>query len=1151
MEVGPLDLAGTAARIRADGIDLLVDLKGHTAGSRMAALACRPAPVQASWIGFPGTSGADFIDYVIGDPVVTPLSHAVDYSEQIAQLPHCYQPQDRQRRPAPPPPRTALGLRDDACVLLSANAVYKITPVLWAAWMAVLQRLPGAQLWQLSGGEQADARLRAAARQAGIADEQLVFAPPTDMDSHLARLAAADLALDSWPCNGHTTTSDALAASVPVVTLQNETFPGRVAASILQAAGLGTCVTHSEVAYVERIVALAGDAAARQGLREQLATRPAALYDTPRFARDLEALYERMWARALAGLPPAALPAEFETPVASPPAQPAAPGGAALAAATQAFERGLFDLAAKGCRQVLKRDPHQAQALRMLGEVALRRQQPAEAVKWLARAASQTPQQALAWHALGQAQRAAGDRAAALTSLQRALALEPGLLEALQDRARILAELKRVDAAVAAYQAALACHPHQTELSREFARLLRASGRMADAVAGLLAAQAQAPDDANVYADLGSALAGLGNWETAATCFAARCRLMPGDAVSQYNWGVSLQELGRTQEAIEAFERAVGLKPDYAEPYFGLALAYKSLGASDAALVALDLAMSANAGDPRFPLERARVLLAQNQPTQALKALDELLAKHPGSAQALNVKGVALKGLYRRDEALAAYDQALRLQPDLVDALTNRANLRLLKRQFSAALADMDEVRRLDPDSPGLAGMRLYTALHLYRWTDFDETLPRLIQDVERGLASAQPLAMECFIDDPVVQQKASHAWVATIARPDGHWQRPPGTRRPGRIRLAYVSGDFKSHPVSFLMAEVFELHDRHQFEVIALNYGAASNDPMQDRLRQAFDQFYDVENLADQQLAELARSLDIDIAIDLSGFTAGSRTSLFAWRLAPVQIMYLGYLGTSGADFYDYVIADPVIITPEVRPCYDEKVIRLPWYQANDRRRPRPMRHDSRTALGLPESGFVFCSFNNSSKLTPGTFDAWVEILRRVPDAVLWVLGEEEVAKDQLRSNALARGLNPQRLVFASRGSRETYLANLATADLFLDTLPYNAGTTASDALWMALPVLTQKGRSFAGRVAASVLHSAGLPELVTLTREDYIEQAVRLAMQPKLLAALRSRLQATISDCALFNAPAFTRHLEAALSRAVERHEAGSPPADIDIAS
>jgi predicted O-linked N-acetylglucosamine transferase (SPINDLY family) len=304
VDVTALDLPALAARLRADEVDILVDLKGHTAGSRMAALACRPAPVQVSWLGFPGSSGADFIDYVIGDPIVTPLAHAADYSECIAQLPRCYQPQDSRRVPPTAPARASQGLRDDALVLLGANAVYKITPPLWAAWMEVLRRLPEAQLWQLSGGGQADARLLEAA---GDLAGRIVFAPPVDMDAHLARLQLADIALDSWPCNGHTTTSDALAAGVPVVTLMNDSFPGRVAASILAAAGLNSCVTRGPAGYVERVCELGRDAAVRAELRRHILSRPAGLYDMTRFARELEALYRRMWDRALAGEPPAPL----------------------------------------------------------------------------------------------------------------------------------------------------------------------------------------------------------------------------------------------------------------------------------------------------------------------------------------------------------------------------------------------------------------------------------------------------------------------------------------------------------------------------------------------------------------------------------------------------------------------------------------------------------------------------------------------------------------------------------------------------------------------------------------------------------------------------------------------------------------------------
>ncbi len=311
IEVGELDLAGIARRVRAEEVDILVDLKGHTADSRSAALAFRPAPVQVAWLGFPGTCGADFIDYIIGDAIVTPLEDAPYYTEHIAQMPACYQPNDNSRERLAPPSRAELGLPDDALVLLSANQVYKLSPALFDIWMEILRRVPQAVLWQLTGGEQADARLREQARLRGVDPARLIFAPQCDMPAHWRRIAAADFALDTWPCDGHTTTSDCLSAGVPVVTLRDQGFASRVAASILATAGLAELVCESADQYVELACAMATDPARLAALRAQLQTRPPALFDSQRFARELEALYQRMWERAVAGLPPAALPAQI------------------------------------------------------------------------------------------------------------------------------------------------------------------------------------------------------------------------------------------------------------------------------------------------------------------------------------------------------------------------------------------------------------------------------------------------------------------------------------------------------------------------------------------------------------------------------------------------------------------------------------------------------------------------------------------------------------------------------------------------------------------------------------------------------------------------------------------------------------------------
>ena len=691
-------------------------------------------------------------------------------------------------------------------------------------------------------------------------------------------------------------------------------------------------------------------------------------------------------------------------------------------------------------------------------------------------------------------------------------------------------------------KAAPAARPTGASALLQRATALQAAGQANEAAQLLAQAVNEFPAEPEPWLRLGNLLAGAGNWTTAERCYASRCRLNPPAAQPFYNWGVALTELGRVPEAIMAYERAIALNPGYAAALHALALAHLGQDAPDAALAALETAIALKPAEAAYRIERARVRVKMGQWAGALADLEKL----PAATEALNLKGIALKNLHRPAEALAAYDQAVSLKPDFVEALNNRANLRLLSRKFSPALQDFERAFALKPDADWLAGLRLYAAVHLYDWTGFDKRLAGLLTAVAQGRRAIQPLSLQCLVDDPQAQQQAARIWAQysfpTRAAPRAAAQ--PG----GKIRVAYISRDFKSHPVSFLMAEVFELHDRERFEVIALNYGPVSDDAMQQRLRAAFDRFLDVEAMPDAQVAELARSLGVDIAVDLTGLTDGARGGIFAWRAAPVQMLYLGYLGTSGSPVYDYLLADATLIPAETRAAYDEKIACLPSYQANDRRRPLPAAA-SRAALGLPEGGFVYCCFNNPCKINPAQFAAWAEILKAVPSAVLWVLDEDEQASVNLRGHAQAAGLDPQRIVFAKRTSREGYLANLGAADLFLDTLPYNAGTTASDALWVGLPVLTQAGQAFAARMAASLLRAAGLPELVTTNRADYVQAAIRLAQQPEELAAIKARLLAARTDSELFDTPRFTRNLERAYVQAHERRLAGLAPADLVV--
>jgi predicted O-linked N-acetylglucosamine transferase (SPINDLY family) len=700
----------------------------------------------------------------------------------------------------------------------------------------------------------------------------------------------------------------------------------------------------------------------------------------------------------------------------------------------------------------------------------------------------------------------------------------------------------------AAPKAAAAHRPGACATQVQRALGLERAGRVNEAAELLMQVVQEFPREPEPYLRLGNLLATQGHWDSAEVCYANRCALAPQDATSHYNWGVALQELGRLPEAIEAFERAIGLNSQYAAAFFALGLAYQRLEALDATLLALECAVNLNPLDAGFRIERARTLLKLGRFADALAELEALPQHPPRAAEAFNLQGIALKHLHRVPEALACYDEAIRLQPDFVEALNNRGNLRLLLRQFSPALQDFERAQALKPDVDWLAGLRLYAALHLYDWTGLDAARRALLVGVAEGRRVVQPLTLQCIADDPLAQQRAARIWTQAVSPPRD--LPAPAPAASDKIRVAYISRDFKSHPVSFLMAEVFELHDRERFEIIALNYGSVSGDAMQQRLRGAFDRFLDVEDLSERQIAELARSLQVDIAVDLTGLTEGARSGIFAWRAAPVQVLYLGYLGTAGSPNHDYLIADATLVAPQARACFDEKLMVLPSYQANDRRRPTPALSLTRAELGLPETGFVYCCFNNPSKITPEVFGAWATILMQVPDAVLWVLEEDDQAAHHLRRHAQMQGIEPARIIFARRAAREAYLASLRAADLFLDTLPYNAGTTASDALWMGLPVLTRIGQAFAGRVAASLLRAVDLPALIAHDADEYIATAVRLAREPAELAAVKDQLRRSRDQAALFDAPRFTRHLESAYREAHRLRVAGEAFADIVVA-
>jgi predicted O-linked N-acetylglucosamine transferase (SPINDLY family) len=366
-----------------------------------------------------------------------------------------------------------------------------------------------------------------------------------------------------------------------------------------------------------------------------------------------------------------------------------------------------------------------------------------------------------------------------------------------------------------------------------------------------------------------------------------------------------------------------------------------------------------------------------------------------------------------------------------------------------------------------------------------------------------------------------------------------------GRIRLAYLSADFRHHATAYLVAELFELHDRDRFEVIGISFGADDRSEVRARLVRAFDRFHDVSSTSDREVASLMQELEVDIAVDLKGHTEGARLPILAARPAPLQVSYLGYPSTMGADFIDYVVADQVVLPLDQQPFYPEKIVHLPeCYQVNDSKRRIASRIPARRELGLPEDAFVFCCFNNNWKINAAMFDIWMRLLRAVDGSVLWLFRSNDLATANLRAEAKARGIDPARLVFAPFLDLPDHLARLKRADLFLDTLPCNAHTTASDSLWAGLPVLTCVGHTFAGRVAASLLNCVGLPELVTNDLDEYEALALRLARDPPLLQSIRRRLEQNRLSAPLFDTDRFRRHIEAAYTTMWEMHRRGESP-------
>ena len=656
--------------------------------------------------------------------------------------------------------------------------------------------------------------------------------------------------------------------------------------------------------------------------------------------------------------------------------------------------------------------------------------------------------------------------------------------------------------------------------------------------------------DAECHYNLGNALKDLGRLEEAVAAFQAALEINPRFALAHNNLGLALADLGHWVGASESWQRAVQINPALHDAHNNLGNALKELGDLDGAVASYlrVLALKPDSAEAHCNLGVAQISLRHTE--QAIASFSRALALRADLAEAHNNMGIALAELGRAEDAETNIRQALRIRPGYAEAHINLGNVFGNIRRFRDAEQCYRRALELSPGHDYLFGSWLHAKLKICDWDGLDRELARLGDKIERGERASTPFPLLSMLRSRVLHRKASEIWVkANWARDN---PRPVVERQPRRekIRIGYFSGDFRDHATAYLIAGLFERHDKSRFELTAFSFGPDTKDATRTRIAAAFDRFCDVRDMPDGDVAALSKRLEIDIATDLSGFTHGSRPGIFSLRAAPIQVNYLGYPGTMAAPFIDYLIADQTLIPAAHRADHTEKIVYLPHcYQANDSKRIISEKRFTRSELDLPQDGFVFCCFNNNYKIMPSTFDGWMRILRKADRSVLWLFEDNETAAANLRREAELRGVVGERLIFARRMALPEHLARHRLADLFLDTLPYNAHTTASDALWAGLPVLTCIGETFAGRVGASLLKAVGLPELISSTPERYEALAIELAGNPDGLSEIKRKLADNRLSTPLFDTRLFTRHIEAAYAAMHARHMANLAPEHIHV--
>jgi len=655
------------------------------------------------------------------------------------------------------------------------------------------------------------------------------------------------------------------------------------------------------------------------------------------------------------------------------------------------------------------------------------------------------------------------------------------------------------------------------------------------------------------------------------------------DALSLF--GV-IESIGaKFESAIPIFNKVIALKPKHYFAHFNLGNIYFTKNEYTKAKEYFTNALDIDPLNVGALTNLGHTLSILGELNEALLLLDKAISINPNSIEALNNKGKVLAELRKFQESEVCIENALKLNSNYFEIYFNRYALMHKLKRFSEALHCIDKSIQLNPNKVDFyyakadllhdmgrhidaiqayelaftisqpqdysMGTYLGCMLSLCDWSKFSEITSKIEAEVASGRKVSYPFYTHSFIDSPQSHLQAAQIYAEPHFPLLNNYDYSTSIRYNSKIRVGYFSSDFRDHPVAHLVAELFGLHDKDKFYIVGFSLVSAPDSPIRSRISNSMDMFIDVHGHSDEEVCLLSRDLHIDIAIDLNGYTANSRLGIFSRRAAPIQISYLGYLGSMGSPYFDYLISDKTIVPDHLKCFYSEKIIYLNSYQINDSQRPTPTALFTKSDLGLPEAGFIYCCFNNNYKFNPIVFNSWMNILLSSKDSVLLLLAESESVSNNLKKEAIARGVSPHRLIFAPRTNRPEYFARYLCCDLFLDTFPYNAGTTASDALWAGLPVLTYLGESFPSRMAGSLLNAIEMPELIAHSIEEYEAKAIEFANYPERLLEVKAKLHHNKSRTALFDSKSFTTNLECAFEKIMTRHSSGLPPDHIDVSN